>query len=196
MKTKSEPAKQKLSIHPLTPERWEDFAKLFGPRGACANCWCMWWRLSRGAWVAGKSGGNRRAMRKLAAGKVAPGLMAFVDGEPAGWLALAPRADYPKLAGSRVLAPVDDQPVWSVTCFFVAREFRGRGLTVALLEAAAKFAKRNGARILEGYPTETKSRQAAVFVFTGLAPAFRKAGFAEAARRSRTRPIFRKVLRA
>jgi len=188
-------AQPKLQFHPLTPERWMDFEILFGKNGACAGCWCMWWRLPHAQWLSQKGEANRNAMQKLVKTGSVPGLMAYSDGQPVGWCALAPRQDYPRFNKSRVLKPVDVQPVWSVTCFFVAREFRRRGITRQLLEAAAKFARQHGARILEGYPIEPKRKQPDAFVYTGLASAFRQAGFREVARRSPARPIFRRKLK-
>lgn len=184
----------KLTVHPLTPEHWDDFAALFGPRGACAGCWCMWWRLSRPAWEAGKGDGNRAAMRRLLKSGEVPGLLAYEGSAPVGWIALGPRAGYPRLANSRVLAPVDAEPVWSVTCFFVARPHRGKGITTLLLEAAVKHARKAGAKWLEGYPVEPRGKTADAFVYTGLFSAFEKAGFTEVARRSPTRPILRRRL--
>jgi GNAT superfamily N-acetyltransferase len=183
-----------LEIHPLTPKRWGDFEKLFGKNGACAGCWCMWWRLPRSQWRAQKGEGNKRALREIVSDGNVPGLLAYLGNEPAGWCAFAPRETYPGLARSRILKPIDEQPVWSITCFFVARAFRRNGLTVRLLEAAAAFARENGATILEGYPVEPKKDQPDAFVYTGLASAFRKAGFKEVGRRSASRPIFRRVL--
>jgi len=185
--------KFKLTIVPLTPERWDEFAQLFGKNGACAGCWCMWWRLPRAQWVKQKGERNKKAIRKLVNHGEAPGILAYADGQPVGWCALGPREAFPRLATSRTLKPVDDQPVWSVTCFFVARPFRRRGVTVELLKAAVAFARERGARIVEGYPVEPKQEQADVFVYTGLASAFRKAGFKEIARRSPTRPIMRRA---
>ncbi len=185
--------KFKLTIVPLTPERWDEFAQLFGKNGACAGCWCMWWRLPRAQWVKQKGERNKKAIRKLVNQGEAPGILAYADGQPVGWCALGPREAFPRLATSRTLKPVDDQPVWSVTCFFVARPFRRRGVTVELLKAAVAFARERGARIVEGYPVEPKQEQADVFVYTGLASAFRKAGFKEIARRSPTRPIMRRA---
>ena len=184
----------KPEIHPITPERWGDFRKLFGARGACAGCWCMFWLLPGKQYREQRGDANRKAMHKLVETGTAPGLLAYVDGEPAGWCAIAPRDRYVRLAKSHVLKPVDEKPAWSVTCFFVAKSRRRCGLTIALLKAAAKFAKQNGAEILEGYPTDAQKDQADVFVYTGLASAFRKAGFKEIARRSPTRPIFRRQL--
>ena len=184
-----------VAIQPLTLDRWVDFVKLFGKNGACTGCWCMWWRLPRAQWQAQRGDGNKRAMRRLVKAGPPPGLLAYVDGQPAGWCALAPRADYPNLARSRVLKPVDAQPVWPVSCFFVAKGFRRRGLTVQLLRAAAGFARHHGAKILEGYPKDAAGGQPDAFVYTGLASAFRKAGFKEVARRSPMRPIFRLKLR-
>ncbi|MFN0069247.1 MAG: N-acetyltransferase family protein, partial [Limisphaerales bacterium] len=184
-----------FAIFPATAARWTDVEKLFGPRGACGGCWCLFWRLAPRDWQAGKSGGNRAALRRLVGRPVAPGLLAYAAGEPAGWIALAPRSEYPRLDRSRVLAPVDDAPVWSVTCFFVARAHRGCGLMRTLLEAAADYARRYGARWLEGYPVEARGgKTAAVFLYTGTAAAFRAAGFTVVARRSPTRPVFRRAL--
>ena len=196
--TKPDPSSRnqvKCQIHPLTRDRWADFEKLFGKNGACAGCWCMWWRLPQAQWRAQKGEINRRAMRQLVRDGSPPGLLAYADGKPVGWCAIGPREAYPRFNHSRVLKPVDDQPVWSVTCFFVARAYRRRGLTVQLLDAAAKFAREHGAKILEGYPTEPKRDQPDAFVYTGLASAFRQASFQEVARRSPARPIFRRELK-
>ena len=182
----------KFSFHPLTPGRWRDLERLFGLRGACAGCWCMWWRLSRPEWNRGKGEANRKAFRKLVRSGAEPGVLAYADGEPAGWCAVAPREQYPLLGRSRILKPVDDQPVWSVTCFYIARAFRHQGLSTALLKAAVDFGRARGAKIVEGYPHDTQKATADVFVYTGLASAFRKAGFKEVARGSRTRPIMRR----
>jgi GNAT superfamily N-acetyltransferase len=178
-------------FHPLTPERWPDLERLFGARGACAGCWCMWWRLSRADWNRGQGEGNRKAFRKLVRAGAEPGVLGYAGGEPVGWCAIAPREQYSGLGRSRILKPVDDQPVWSVTCFFIARGFRHQGLSTALLKAAVDFARSRGAKIVEGYPHQTKKPTADVFVYTGLFSAFRKAGFKEVARRGKTRPIMR-----
>ncbi len=179
-------------IAPLTIDRWSDFERLFGPRGACGGCWCMYWRQSRRQFAEQHGEGNRLAMKKLVEAGVNPGLMAYEDGVPVGWCSIAPRVDFPTLANSRILKPVDGQPVWSVVCFFIARGQRRKGLTVQLLKAAVDFAAARGARIVEGYPVEPKNSQAPdVFVYTGLASAFRQAGFSEIERRSATRPIMR-----
>lgn len=186
----------RFEIHPVTPDRWNDLEALFGPRGACAGCWCMFWKLPRGDYSRGKGEGNRRALRALVRGGGEPGLLAYADGAPVGWCAVAPRPAYPGLARSRVLAPVDETPVWSVPCFFIARGWRRKGVTVRLLRAAAAHAASRGASFLEGYPiAPAKGPMADAFAWTGLVGAFEKAGFEEVARRSATRPIMRKRLR-
>jgi GNAT superfamily N-acetyltransferase len=186
----------RLSFHPLTPDRWAEIETLFGPRGACGGCWCMAWRLSPADFNRQKGDGNRRALRALVAKGEPTGILACEGELPIGWCAVAPREATPRLERSRVLARVDDAPVWSVTCFYVARSHRKLGVTVALLRAAAAHARRSGARILEGYPTEPREGELpAAFVWTGLASAFCAAGFTEVARRSARRPIFRLGLR-
>ena len=106
-------------ILPLTPERWPDFERLFGPNGACAGCWCMWWRLRRKDFDARAGQGNRHAFREIVEVGSPPGLMAYTSAEPVGWCQVTPRADLPTLDRSRILYPVDGQPVWSLSCFFV-----------------------------------------------------------------------------
>ncbi len=177
----------------LDPNRWPDLVRLFGERGACGGCWCMWWRSPAADFEANKGEANRRAFHAIVESGLKPGILALVDGEPAGWCAVAPRADLPRLARSRILRPVDDQPVWSITCFFVARPFRRRGLSVRLLEAAVAHAAERGASVVEGYPVEPRTDSVPdAFAWYGLASAFRAAGFEEVARRSETRPIMRR----
>ncbi len=185
----------RFQFHALTSERWPDVEELFGTRGACGGCWCMYWRRSRPQYEKEKGEGNKRAFKKLVAANEIPGVIAYAGSEPVGWCALAPREKYLRLANSRILQPLDEKPVWSVTCFFVKKEYRGRGVTVALLRAATKHAKKHGAKIVEGYPVEPKEgKMADAFVWTGLASAFRQAGFKEALRRSETRPVMRRFL--
>ena len=151
----------------------------------------MTWRLSRSQYVAQKGALNRRSFRKIVESG-APGILAYLDGEPVGWCAIAPRQQYPVLERSRVLKPVDEQAVWSITCLFVIKALRRQGVSVALLKAARDFARQRGAGIVEGYPVEPYTQEMpAAFAWTGLPSAFRKAGFKEVARRSRTRPIMR-----
>ncbi len=181
-----------LEVYPLSPERWEDLETLFGERGACGGCWCMYWRRPHADFEADKGAGNREAMRALVLGGAAPGLIAYAGPEPVGWISLGPREDFPRLAASRILKPLDERPVWSVVCFFLAKPWRGSGVAGRLLAAAVEFARGRGATLLEGYPVEPRQgRLPAPFVWTGLPPIFRRAGFHEAARRSPTRPIFR-----
>lgn len=190
------PAVSTIKIVPATPARWADLEALFGAKGACAGCWCMWWRMKRSEFNAKRGAGTKRAMKKLVTEGAVPGLIAYEGRTPVGWCAVAPRPEYVALEKSRVLAPVDEQPVWSVVCFFVARSHRRRGLTVRLLEAAVAYAAKKGARIVEGYPVEPRGGKTAdAFAFTGLASAYRKAGFDEVLRRSPTRPIMRAVVR-
>ena len=181
-----------LQFHPVTPDRWKDFEKLFGPNGACAGCWCMWWRLPRAEFTQKHYGGNKRVIKKIITTGQEPGMLAYADSEPIGWCAIAPREVYPSLDRSNVLQRVDDQPVWSVTCFYIARGYRKHGVTALLLQAAIQFARQHGAKIVEGYPIDAGGeKKSTTSVFTGVASTFAQAGFVEVARRSPTRPIMR-----
>jgi GNAT superfamily N-acetyltransferase len=188
------PAVPYFVAHPLTPQRWPDLETLFGPRGACGGCWCMVWRLSHADFERQKGELNRRDFKALVESGATPGLLGYAGEQPVAWCAVAPRERYPALARSRILKPVDGEPVWSVTCLFVARPFRRQGLTVRMLAAVVAHAGRHGARIVEGYPVEPKTPDMpAAFAWTGTASAFRQAGFKEALRRAPTRPIMRYV---
>jgi len=183
----------RIEILPLHPDRWGDFELLFGPRGACAGCWCMYWKLPRKDFTAGQGDCNRLAQKEIVTSGRIPGLLAYVDGIPAGWVAVEPRENYPVMKNSRILKPLDDIPVWSVTCFFVAKKYRSQGLTVALLKVAIDYVLKQGGKVMEGYPVEPREagKMPPAFVYTGLASAFKQAGFTEAGRRSPTRPIMR-----
>ena len=185
-----------LFFHPLTPDRWNDFEELFGERGACGGCWCMVWRRSRKEFEANKGAGNKAAMKALVKKNVVPGILAYSDEEPIGWCAVAPRESYQTLERSRVLKAVDDVPVWSISCLFIAKPFRGQGVSVELLKAAVRFARDQGATVVEGYPVEPrKEKMPDVFAWTGVPSAFVQAGFTEHRRGSPTRPIMRMDVR-
>lgn len=185
----------KLAFHALTPDRWTDLEALFGPRGACGGCWCMYWRQTGPEYAAGKGEANRRAFAKIVRQGTQPGILAYADGEPVGWCAVEPRAAYKRLASSRTLKPVDGRPAWSVTCFFVKRAHRHQGLTVELLEAAKRHVRARGGDLLEGYPVAPAAgRLADAWAWTGFAGAFEKAGFAVVASPSKTRRIVRLAL--
>jgi hypothetical protein len=110
-----ESSQMHLEVHPVTPERWQDLEALFGERGACGGCWCMWWRLSRSQFEHQKGQQNREAFRAIVLSAEVPGLLAYKDGQPIAWCALAPRERYPVLERSRTLKRIDDEPVWSIT---------------------------------------------------------------------------------
>lgn len=184
-----------LRFQPLTPELWPDLEALFGEHGACGGCWCMWWRLTRAEFEKRKGQANKEAFRRMVESGETPGVLAYAGTQAVGWCAVAPRETYSALERSRILKRVDSNPVWSVVCFFVARPCRRKGVTVQLLKAAIEYAREHGARIVEGYPVEPKqSRMPDPWAYTGVASAFREAGFVEVLRRSGSRPIMRYVV--
>lgn len=181
-----------ITFKPLTVDTWKSFEKLFGPRGACGGCWCMTWRLLKNEYDVSKGEGNKMKMKKLVTRNDAIGIMAF-DGEvPVGWCAIAPREKYVRLEKSRTLKPIDDKPVWCVSCFFIEKSYRKKGLSVPLLKAAIEYAGTFGARIIEGYPVDPKeNKMPDVFAWTGILSSYLKAGFIEQERNSASRPIVR-----
>jgi ribosomal protein S18 acetylase RimI-like enzyme len=182
-----------LEIHPATPDRWDDVHALAGERGFTSGCWCMYWRQTSTEWKASSGAERHDALADLVARGTVPGLLAYAGGTPVGWAALAPREDYGRLARSRKLAPVDEQSVWSITCFTVDRRHRRRGVAEALLDAAVRHAADRGATVVEGYPIDTTdgSRRPGADLYTGTLGMFLRAGFTEVARRE-GRPIVRR----
>lgn len=181
-----------LVFHPVTPDRWDDLEQLFGPRGAIGGCWCMWWRIKRKYFEQQQGEGNHDAMCSIVDSGKVPGILAYSDGAPVAWCSVAPREDFPVLDRSPILKRVDDRPVWSIVCFFIAKDYRHQHLSSRMLKAAVDYAAQHGARIVEGYPITPKKDQAPdIYIFTGLESTFVKAGFVEVARRSEFRPIMR-----
>jgi predicted GNAT family acetyltransferase len=176
----------KPRVEPLGPARWADVEKLFGEKGACAGCWCMFWRLEKGERFDDVKGAiAKRRFKALVASGKAQGLLAFDEsGEPVGWLALGPRRDFAKLDRAPSLACDDADQVHSLPCFFIKSGARGQGVATALLNAAVLALKKAGARVVEGYPvkpTRPGGKIPAAFAYTGTLPLFEKAGFTLAA---------------
>jgi len=155
----------------------------------------MSWRLKSSDFNKLKGAGNKRAMKHLVDRKEQIGIIAYAGKEPVGWCAVAPREKFIRLENSKVLARIDEEKVWSITCFFIKKGFRRKGLSVELLKAVIEFGKKKRVKVLEGYPTVPyNSNIPAAFAWTGIPSAFVKAGFVEAARRSKSRPIMRYYL--
>lgn len=187
--------KNEYVVLPATADRWADLEVVMGPKGGSGGCWCMLWRVSRKEYDEGKAGKNRERLKTCTKSGVPPGLIAFHNGKPVGWCSVTPRSKLPALDRSRVLKPVDATPVWSVSCFVIAKGYRRKGVSLALLSAAGDFVSAQGGNALEGYPIETaRDNYPPVYAWTGLASTFTRAGFEEVARHSPTRPIMRKYV--
>jgi GNAT superfamily N-acetyltransferase len=187
-----------LAIEPLTRARFADLAALFEQGGDPKWCWCTFFRFRGRDWTNSTAAVNRAALEDLTQrDPLAPGLVAYRDGRAIGWVSLAPRVDYERLASSKVLAPVDDTPVWSIVCFVVSRRSRGQGVASQLLHAAIEYARDHGATTLEAYPVDTSGgRVPAANAFHGTLGMFERAGFTVVERRqwnatSPVRPIVR-----
>jgi GNAT superfamily N-acetyltransferase len=177
-----------LRIRPLTPDLWPALEDLFGRNGPCNRCWCMYWRIGS-AYRQRPRERNRAAFRRIVKRGPPPGLLAF-DGDLAvGWCQVTPRDALPWLDRARALGRVDAVGVWSLSCLYVRKGYRKRGLTSALISAALKAAKRANAPALEAYPLDRRLTPSTSF--TGYASTFARAGFKTVARRVPPRPIMR-----
>ena len=190
----------KLTVRPLTPDRWPDLEAVFAAKGCsiARGCWCMYYRESgRQALPPGQKQATVRKARMKALAEVGPppGLIGYRGKTPVGWVTLGPRADFAKLARSPVMKPVDDQPVWSIVCFVVPAAYRHQGVATALLQGAISYARKRGATLLEAYPIDKAERGADDWLWHGAKSMYDKAGFVEVARRRPERPIVRLVPR-
>jgi len=183
-----------LTVKRLSAAQWPQVERLFGEKGACAGCWCMFWRLEEGERFEDVQGATaKRRFKKLVLGGRADGLLAYEGGEPVGWLALGPRRDFKKLDRAPSLACDDAEKVWSAPCFFIKAGHRGQGVATALLAAAVKALRRDGVELLEGYPVKGRDIPPA-FAYTGTVPLFEKQGFTVAAKRPKGKQRVRRRL--
>jgi len=182
-----------LTVEPLTRKNWGQFVELFGNKGACGNCWCMYYRLSKTDFVEGKpDDGNKNAMKEIVWNNRPAGILGFYEGLPIAWCAFAPREDFMKLEKSRVHKRIDDMSVWSIPCFFIDKKFRRLGVSVALLKGVISYAGKNGIKIIEAYPTiPTQDKLPDSFAWIGLYKSFERAGFEIVDRTSINRPMVR-----
>ncbi len=190
--TASDQSNSSFEFHPLTADRWADFEDLFGARGAYGGCWCMWWRLTRREFEEGQGEGNRKAMHSIVAGGDVPGILAYESGKAVGWCSVAPRETYGSLNRSPVLKRIDDKPVWSIVCFYVDKDQRGKGLVRRLIRAAIEYVRGQGGKVIEAYPTIPKGeRMPPVSSYMGFPSMYESAGFVECARPSKRKAIMR-----
>jgi GNAT superfamily N-acetyltransferase len=180
--------KMNLETRLLTPDLWPALTDLFGEKGACYGCWCMYWRVGN-AYRKRPRSENKAAFRKLVKLGPPPGLLAFHEGLPVGWCQVTPRDSLPWLDRTWRLKRVDDSPVWCISCLYVRKGYRKKGVTSALIAAAVAMARSAGAPAVEAYPLDAKLTPSASG--TGYASTFARAGFKVVCRRTPPRPIMR-----
>jgi GNAT superfamily N-acetyltransferase len=191
-----------LAIHPLTPDRWDDFVALFETDSICRMCWCVAHRLPPPIRKEMKGDVRKKHMAKVVKAGPPPGLLAYraneiQEWEPVGWLAIAPRPETPEFNTGRKSSAVEneadaeDASVWAATCFFVRKDARGEGVTTALVDAGAAWAKKNGARRLEACPMAHEEKRSTAGMFVGPKRVFDRAGFKTVLERKAGRPLVR-----
>lgn len=172
-----------LRITPAADAPWDDVRAVFGERGDPSGCFCRWFIESAADWRRGDVAAREAALRReVDGGRPGPGLIAYSDDEPVGWVAVEPRPAYPRLLRGRLAAaspePADDGSVWAVTCFVVRVGHRRHGVATALLDAAVSHARGHGARVIEGYPVDPHARKvSSAELYHGSSGLFAGAGF-------------------
>ena len=189
------PAAPRIETRDLRRTDFPLLAQLFGDNGACAGCWCMWWRLEPGEQLRDLAYAEaRRRQKALVESGRSRGVLAFVDGAPVGWAAWAKRTDLPRLARSHTLACDDAERVHSVPCFFIKAGHRGQGVARALLRHTLRALKAEGARVVEGYPVAPGRKLSNGEAFTGTVPFFESEGFVTLTKGKTGRQRARKTL--
>ena len=189
-----------LVFRPLTTDLWPSLETLFGPQGACYGCWCTYFRLAPKQREALSADGKKQVLKHATEASLPPGLIAFDDGSPVGWVQVTPRAHVPRWNTDRTVSrPLDgddpsDPGLWAISCFFIQSKRRGQGISHALLEAAVTHAVNNGARIVEACPMLKAKQSKSIGLFVGSVSVFEKAGFETVIERKPGRPLMRKVL--
>ena len=164
--------------HPVTPDRFEDFADVVNPNRRATHCWCLSHRLRAQDVEELGQGDREQAARALCARDRPPGVVTYCDGLPVGWCSIGPRGENPKLAASRLIKPLDDLPVWSIICVVVRGGHRRQGVTTRLLEGAVAWAASEGAPAVEAYPVDPAGeRMDLTMAFVGTRSMFEKVGF-------------------
>lgn len=184
-----------VEVLPATADRFDDLATVLGPKNPTSTvCWCLSHRLDARTNKALVGPARGEFVRELCRRDVAPGLLAYDDGEVAGWAAVAPRSELP-YARSTKIPHVDDLPVWTVWCIRVRSGHRGQGISHALLAGAVDYARARGAPAIEGYPVDNQGRKVdATMAFVGTRGLFERAGFTKAADTSSVTAGFPRVL--
>ncbi|MEJ2287815.1 MAG: GNAT family N-acetyltransferase [Deinococcales bacterium] len=181
-----------IAVRPATQARWPDVERVLDQRGAVKGCWCMFFRSEPQAWRSHSGEENRLALGRLVEKGAAPGLLAYRDGVPVGWVSVAPREQFPRLDRSPISPRFDAQPVWALVCLYVPRPFRGAGVARALVRGAVAYARQRGAEIVEAYPVDdTLGPVSADHAYHGLVTLLRAERFEEVARRTARRPLMR-----
>lgn len=188
-----------ITIEPATADRFDDAQHALTGGGDGASCQCQWWTITNAEWQQTSRDERKEMLRDEIAAGPPPALIAYVDGEAAGWIRVGPRIRQARLPRTKEFTanseePWEDESVWAVSCFVVRREHRGQGLNAKLLDAAIDYARANGARLIEGYPKEavnptTGKKTPSNELFRGAVSTFENAGFREVARPKPDRAI-------
>ncbi|MBJ7289356.1 GNAT family N-acetyltransferase, partial [Williamsia sp.] len=163
--------------HPVTPDRFDDFADVINPNRRATHCWCLSHRIQPAEIEELGDGSREQAMRRLTEREHPPGVVAYRDGMPVGWCNIGPRAEIPRLVRSRLIRPIDDAPVWSIICVVVRSGHRKQGVTSRLIEGAVEFAASHGAPAVETYPVDPPGRMDLTMAFVGTRSMFENVGF-------------------
>jgi len=172
-----------VTVVPASAVRFDDVATILAPKTAgVVACWCLVYRLDAPTNRRLGAEDRREQMRDLCAESIPPGVLAYDRADVVGWAAIAPRSSVPGIRDNRKIPPVDDVPVWSLWCLKVRPGHRGRGISLALIDGATRFAFDHGAPAVEGYPMDAHGRRVdTTAAFVGTRAVFEAAGFTKVA---------------
>jgi len=181
-----------IKFKALNKDTWTDLQTLFGPKGACGGCWCMYWRLPHKQYEAHRGQGNKEKLKSLIQNQAHLGVMAFDHDLPIAWCSVSPKTELPRIQTSRLFKNTSEvKDTWSITCLYIHKDHRGRGMSGTIISTAADYAFDHGAANIEAFPIIPKSKIPAVFAWVGFVNSFERAGFKKIVQVSDTRALMR-----
>jgi len=186
-----------LATRPLDPTTWPDFAALVERHnGVWGGCWCMAFH-EEGANTGGADAHRAAKQARVREGRAHAALV-YADGLCVGWCQFGPTAELPRIKhGKAYAAGLEALPDWRITCLFVDKAHRKRGVASAALGGALAEIERLGGGVVESYPEDTAGRSvSSSFLHNGNVAMFEAAGFARQRRIGKDRWVVTKVVPA
>ena len=175
----AEPIVSEYTIKPLGADTWDAFAALAERHNGVWNgCWCTWFHPACAE--RGQSAEGNRALKKRLVNEGRAHAALVFDGDVAvAWCEYGPPEELPSIYHRKEYeAGLDRLPDYRLTCFFVDRTYRRKGVAAVALRGALDLIAHAGGGLVEAYPQDTGGKRiSASFLYNGTRSLFERAGF-------------------